>query len=97
MQLLAELMCAEHASGVPWVRFIGKSIHLRNFGYDVTYVCPSTRTDCRGGEAGEPLGTECMSNFCLVGNHIAALHLATRIFLAGNRISNELRDKEQES
>ena len=27
---------------------------------------------------------------------MVAFHLATRVFLAGNRISDELRDKEQE-
>ena len=34
--------------------------------------------------------------FSLEGNRLAALHLATRIFLAGNHISDEQRDKEQE-
>ena len=28
----------EKRSGAPWVRFFGKSIHARNFGYDVTFV-----------------------------------------------------------
>ena len=32
---------AERAIGPPWVRFFGKSIHARNFGYDVTSVHPS--------------------------------------------------------
>ena len=35
--------------------------------------------------------------FSLAGNRVAALHLATRVFLAGNHISDEQRDKEQES
>ena len=33
--------------------------------------------------------------FSLVGNRVAVLHLATRVFLAGNHISDEQRDKEQ--
>ena len=35
--------------------------------------------------------------FSLAGNRVAALHLATRVFLAGNHISDEQRDKKQES
>ena len=31
------------ASGAPWVRFFGKSIHARNFGYDAS-VHPSVQT-----------------------------------------------------
>ena len=34
--------------------------------------------------------------FSLAGNRVAALHLATRVFLAGNHIGKEQRDKEQE-
>ena len=34
--------------------------------------------------------------FSLAGNRVAALHLVTRVFLAGNHISHEQRDKEQE-
>ena len=34
--------------------------------------------------------------FSLAGNRVAALQLATRVFLAGNHISDEQRDKEQE-
>ena len=34
--------------------------------------------------------------FSLAGNRVAALHLATRVFLAGNHFSDEQRDKEQE-
>ena len=74
--------------------------HARNFGYDVTYVRPpSGRTDCRGGgrEEGEPLGTGVFGQFSLAGNRVQALRLATRVFLAGNHISVEQRDKEQES
>ena len=33
--------------------------------------------------------------FTLAGNRVAALHLATRVFLAGNHNSDEQRDKEQ--
>ena len=77
------------------LRFFGKSINARNFGNDVTYV---RRTDCRGGvgEAGQPLGTKVFRQFSLAGNCVAALHLATRVYLAGNHISDEQRDKEQE-
>ena len=34
--------------------------------------------------------------FSLAGNRVAALQLATRVFLAGNHISDKQRDKEQE-
>ena len=56
-------------------------------------------TYCWGGdgEAGEPLGTGVFGQFSLAGNRVAALHLATRVFLVGNHINDEQRDKEQES
>ena len=68
------------------------------FDYDITYVNPSAPTDCRrgGGEAGQPLGTGVFGQFSLAGNRVAALHLATRVFLAGNHIGDKQRDKEQE-
>ena len=50
-----------------------------------------THTDCRGGggEAGQPLGLAgVFGQFSLAGNRVAALHLATRVFLAGNHISD---------
>ena len=58
----------------------------------------SARTDCRGedGEAGQPVGTGVSGQFSLPGNRVAALHLATRVFLGGNYISDEQRDKEHE-
>ena len=61
-----------------------------------TSVCPSARTDCwgGGGEAVEPLGTGVFGQFSLTGNHVAALHLATHVFLVGNQISDEQQDKE---
>ena len=34
--------------------------------------------------------------FSAVGNCLEALHLATRVFVAGNHISDEQRDREQE-
>ena len=34
--------------------------------------------------------------FSLAGNRVLALHLGTRVFLAGNYISDVQRDKEQE-
>ena len=54
----------------------------------------SARADCRGegGEAGQPLGTGVFGQFSLPGNRVAALHLATRIFLAGNYI-RELKQR----
>ena len=78
-----------HQWNSPRVRFFKKSIHARN---------PSARTDCRGGggEAGEPLGTGVFRQFSLAGNQVAALHLATCIFLVGNHNSDKQRDKEQE-
>ena len=53
----------------------------------------SVRTDCRGGggKAGQPLGTGVFGQFSLPGNRAAALHLATRVFLAGNYNSDEQR------
>ena len=35
--------------------------------------------------------------FSFAGNRLEALYLATRVFLMGNHISDEQRDKEQES
>ena len=54
--------------------------------------------DCRegGGEEGQPLGTGVYGQFSLAGNRVAELHLATRVFQAGNHISDEQWDKEQE-
>ena len=41
----------------------------------------------RGGrEAGKPLGTGVFRQFSLAGNRVAALHLATCVFLVGNYI-----------
>ena len=61
-----------------------------------TSVRPSARRDCRGGggEAGQPLGAGVFGQFSLVGNRVAALHLASLVFLAGNHIGDEQRDKE---
>ena len=57
------------------------------------HVRPSARTDCRAGgrETGQPLGTGVFGQFSLAGNRVAALHLATPVFLAGNHISDEQR------
>ena len=62
-----------------------------------TSVLPSARTDCRGGcgETGQPLGTGVFGQFSLAGNRVAVLHLATRVFLAGNHISNEKSTREE--
>ena len=82
----------KHASGAPWARFFGKSICARNVGYDV-----SVRTDWGGGgEAEQPLGMGVFMQFSLEGNHVAALQLASRIFLTGTHISDKQWDKEQE-
>ena len=56
------------------------------------------RTDCRGeeGEARQPLGTGVFRKVPLAGNFVAVLHLATHVFLAGNHVSDEQQDKEQE-
>ena len=65
-----------------------------------TYISPPARsparTDCRGegGEAGQPLGTGVFGKFSLAENRVAAFHLATHVFLAGNLISDEQRNKE---
>ena len=47
---------------------------------------PAAHTDCWGrcGEAGQPLGTGVFGQLSLVGNCVAALHLATHVFLAVN-------------
>ena len=47
---IAELRLGRLASGVPWVRFLGKSIRARNFGYNVTFVCVSARPPAQNGE-----------------------------------------------
>ena len=62
-----------------------------------TCVCPSARTDCRGGggEAGQPLGTGMFRQFSLAGNRVVALHLATRVFLVRNHIGERQWDKER--
>ena len=49
-----------------------------------------------GGEAGQPLGTRVFGQFSLAGNRVASLHLETLVFLVGNHISDEQRNKEQE-
>ena len=41
-------------------------------------------------------GTGVFGQFSLAGNPMAALHFATRVFLARNHFSDEQRDKEQE-
>ena len=56
----------------------------------------STEYLAGGVEARQPLGTEVFGQFSLAGNHVAALNLATRVFLEGNHISDEQRGKEQE-
>ena len=59
-----------------------ESNYGRNFGYDVTYIRPSARTDCRGGggETRQPLGTGVFGQFSLTGNRVPALHLTTAFF-----------------
>ena len=42
--LTVDLRHAKGASGAPWVRFFGKSIHARNFCYDVMYMRPPVQT-----------------------------------------------------
>ena len=49
------------------------------------------------GEEREPLGMGLFGQFSLARSHVEALHLKTRVSLAGNHISDEQRDKEQES
>ena len=71
---------------------------MRNFGYNVTSVRPPAQTlggGGGGGEAGQPLGTGLIGQFSLSGNCVETLHLLIRVFLAGNHISDEQRDKEQ--
>ena len=89
-----ELRRAKRASRAPWVRFFGKSIHARNFGYEVMYVRPPVETV--GVEAGHPLGTGVFGQFSLEGNRVPALRLATRVFLVGNHISDEQQERARE-
>ena len=49
---------------------------MRNFGYDVS-------VGMEVGKAGQLLGRGVFGQFSLVGNRVAALHLATRVFLDG--------------
>ena len=49
----------------------------------------------KGMGGGQHLGTGVFGQFSLAGNRVAALHLATPIFLAENHISDEQRDREQ--
>ena len=95
--LIAKVRRAKRASGAAWLRFFGKTMHTRNFGDEVTYVRTSVRPLIRvgGGEAGQPLGTGVFRQFSLAGNRVAALHLETLVFLVGNHISDEQRNKEQ--
>ena len=73
-------------------KIFGKSIHVRNFDYDVSqYRLSGWRW---GGR--KPSGTRVFGQFSLAENRVAELHLATRVFLAGNHISDEQRDKVQE-
>ena len=92
--ILAELRRTWRASGALWLRFFGKSFHAKNFGYDVMYVRPY-RLSGWGGRRTSGAGV--FGQYSLVGNRVTAFHLATRVFLAGNHISDEQRDKEQES
>ena len=57
---------------------------MRNFGYDVSLQTV-------GVEVGrqDTLGTGVFKQFSLAGNYVATLHLADRIFLARNHISEE--------
>ena len=63
--------------------------------------CHSTltgRTDYRGGggKAVQPLGPGVLGQFSLAGNQGEAMHLASRVFPAGNHFNDDQRDKEQE-
>ena len=51
-----------------------------------------------GREAGGPLRTGVCRQFFLAGNRVAALHLATRVFLAGKHIvtSNGIKNRKVE-
>ena len=71
------------ARGAPWVPNFGKSFDARKFGYDV-----SVHPDCRGGggEERRPLGRGCAGKFPWREIAWPALHLASRVFLAGNHI-----------
>ena len=52
-------------------------------------------TDCQGGGR-RASRAGLLRQFSLAGNCVAELHLATHVFLVGNHISDEQRDKEQE-
>ena len=81
----------------------GKAIHSRNSGYDVS-VRLSVRPYKLSGwrwheEVGQPLGTEVFGQFFLKGNRVAATAAKMQhafSWPAGNHISDEQWDKEQE-
>ena len=58
------------------------------------YALPGVQT--AGVEVGRQnsLGTGMFEQFSLAGNRAAALHSAASVFLAGNHISEEQRDKD---
>ena len=66
LPILAKLRHRKRASRASWVRFFGKSIHARNFGYDIIYVHPAVDCQGGGGEAGKPLETGLFRQFSLV-------------------------------
>ena len=75
------------ASETQWVRNFWEIYPCEKFW--LTSRTP-VRTDCWGWQ---PRRTGVFRQFSLKGNHVAALHLATRVFLEGNHISEEQRDK----
>ena len=62
----------------------------RKFSYDVSVHRPCVQTV--GVEVGRQ--DSLWGRFSLAGNRVAALHFATRVFLARNHISEEQRGRE---
>ena len=92
LQIIAELRRAKCARRASWVRFFWEIYPCENFGYGIsTRLCIRTV-----GEGRQPLGAGVFRQYSLTGNRMAALHLATCIFLVGNHISDKQWDKEQE-
>ena len=58
-------------------------VNARNFGYDVTYVRPYRLTGWRWGGR-RASGDGSVWAIFLLGNRVAALHLATHFLLAGS-------------
>ena len=98
-EFVAELRRAKRASGALWLRFSWKSIHVRNFGYDVSlrlYSRPRVQTvGVEVGRQDSLQGWECWGIF--PWREITWQRcICQPAFFWREIISDEQRDKEQE-